>query len=59
MEVHSWCSKFRTFNFDGNLSRGSPKKSWSEKIRSELKKRKASNDLTEISGLSVTIVLVR
>ena len=47
MEEYSWCSKFRTLNVDGNLSRGSPRTTCSEIIRRELKETKVSKDLAD------------
>ena len=46
MEESTWSSKCRTFNVSGSFSRGRPRKTWNEVIRSDLKENKVSSDLS-------------
>ena len=40
MEETAWSSKYRTFKVSRSFSRGRPRKTWDEVIRSDLKERR-------------------
>ena len=56
MEESAWCSKCRTLKIDCSLSRRRHRKTWSEVIGNDFRKRKVSTDLAENRNASKSFI---